>query len=161
MYPGPGLERTNCLFPLILMARAGQPASVLRSMPALSCHHGSDRSCFNSRLGEPFPLGHTATSQPLAALSGLLPFTADCLVEFTEELSLSSPLDTLLECFRTQSALYVTRALWMINSGSLEFGGCFPGSYNNPFLFSSLAFFFFIFSTKLSNQISPDASAGY
>lgn len=109
-------------------------ASILHSMPALSCHHGPDHSCFNSRLGEPFPLSPVATSQALAGLSGLLPFTADCLVEFTEEPSLSSPSDTLPECSPTQAALYITQISWVINVGPLEFWDCLPGPLQQSFL---------------------------
>lgn len=72
-------------------------------------------------------LSPAATSQPLAALSGLLPLTADCLVEFTEEPSLSSPSDTLPECSPAQAVLYITRTSWVISSGSLEFWDCFSG----------------------------------
>lgn len=79
-------------------------------------------------------LSPAATSQPLAALSGLLPLTADCLVEFTEEPSLSSPSDTLPECSPAQAVLYITRTSWVISSGSLEFWDCFPGPQQQSFL---------------------------
>lgn len=79
-------------------------------------------------------LSPAATSEPLAALSGLLPLTADCLVEFTEEPSLSSPSDTLPECSLAQAVLYITRTSWVINSGSLEFWDCFPEPLQQFFL---------------------------
>lgn len=72
--------------------------------------------------------------QSLAVPSGLLPLTADCLMEFTEEPSLSSPSDTLPEGSPAQAALCITRTSWVINPGSLWNSGTASLDHcNNPF----------------------------